>query len=151
MKLMKPSSTLPALREEMDRFFNRMFRPMDMFRPFEVAETKLFETVWAPSLDLSETEKEFVIRLEAPGIHKENLDVGVEGEVVTISGTRQQRKEEEGEEYVWREREEGKFVRCLRLPKPVMEDKVAATYEDGILLVRLPKQEPTVKSKITIK
>jgi HSP20 family protein len=112
---------------------------------------KVFETVWAPSVDLTETEKEFVARLEAPGVNKENMDVNLEGNVLTISGRREFRKDEETEEYIWREREEGKFVRSLRMPKPVQEGKVTATYEDGVLTVRLLKTEPTVKTRIAIK
>ncbi len=146
MKLTKPAPSVPRVRPEFDRFFERLF---DI--PFRRFEAPLVETEWAPALDCSETEKEFVIRLEVPGVHKENLDVSLEQNVLTISGKREFRKEHESEEYIWREREEGKFIRSLRLPKPVLADKVAATYEDGMLTLRLPKTEPAVKSRIAIK
>ncbi|HEX9582386.1 MAG TPA: Hsp20/alpha crystallin family protein [Gemmatimonadales bacterium] len=151
MKLMKAPPTLAPFRTEIDRVFDRFFKPTDWMRPFEFPEIKVFETAWAPSVDLSETDKEYVVRLEAPGVHKENMDVSLENNVLTLSGTREIRKEEEGEEYIWKEREEGKFVRSLRLPKVVVEGKVLATFEDGVLVIRLPKAEPTVKSKIAIK
>jgi HSP20 family protein len=151
MKLMKAPPMLAPFRTEIDRVFDRFFKPTELLRPFEFPEVKVFETVWAPSVDLSETDKEYVVHLEAPGIHKENLDVSLENNVLTLSGTREMHKEEEGEEYIWREREEGRFVRSLRLPKGVVEGKVLATYEDGVLVIRLPKAEPTIKSKIAIK
>ncbi|HXV85525.1 MAG TPA: Hsp20/alpha crystallin family protein [Gemmatimonadales bacterium] len=151
MKLMKAPPTLAPFRTELDRVFDRFFKPTDWMRPYEFPDVKVFETVWAPSVDLSETEKEYVVRLEAPGVNKENMDVSLENNVLTLSGTREVRKEGEGEEYIWKEREEGKFVRSLRLPKAVVEGKVLATYEDGILVVRLPKAEPTIKSRIAIK
>jgi len=66
---------------------------------------------------------------EAPGVHRENMDVGLEGNVLTLSGRREFWKDEESEEYIWKEREQGKFVRSLRLPKPVQEGKVTATYK----------------------
>jgi HSP20 family protein len=151
MKLMKAPQTLAPLRTEIDRVFDRFFKPIDWMRPYEFPEIKVFETAWAPSVDLSETDKEYVVRLEAPGVHKENMDVSLENNVLTLSGKREVRKQEEGEEYIWKEREEGTFVRSLRLPKAVVEGKITAMYEDGILVVRLPKAEPTVKSKIAIK
>ena len=148
MKLTKAGTPTPTLfRPEIERIFDRFFGPMG----FEVPEMKAFETVWAPSVDLTETDKGFVVRLEAPGVNKENMDVGLDGNVLTISGRREFRKDEETEEYIWREREEGRFVRSLRMPKPVQEGKVTATYEDGILTVHLLKTEPTVKTKIAIK
>jgi HSP20 family protein len=102
-------------------------------------------------LDFSDTDKDFVVRMEVPGIPKENLDVQVEGQVLTISGHREMRKESEDEEYFWREREEGRFVRTLRLPAPVMADKIDATCQEGIMTIRLPKSERVVKNRITIR
>ena len=146
MKLTKAAPPVPRLRQEFDKLLDRFF---DI--PFGRFEVPLVETEWAPALDCSETDKEFVVRLEAPGVHKENLDVTLEQNVLTVSGKREFRKEHETEEYIWREREEGKFIRSLRLPKVVDADKVLATYQDGVLTLRLPKAEPAVKSRVTIK
>ena len=147
MKLTKTTPTTSIFRPEIERFFDRVFAPLSL----EMPDMKVFETMWSPSVDLTETDKEFVARMEIPGAHKENLDVSLDGNVLTISGRREFRKEEENEEYIWREREEGKFVRSLRMPKPVAEGKVTATYEDGLLTVRLLKTEPSAKTKIAIK
>ena len=147
MKLTKATPTLPMLKPDFERMMDRVFGSW----PFELPEMRVFETAWTPAVDMTETDKEFIVRLEAPGVHKENLDVGLDGNVLTITGRREFRKDEETEEYIWREREEGKFVRSMRLPKPVQEGKVTATYENGILSVHLLKAEPTVRSRISIK
>lgn len=145
MKLTKAAPRLAGVPREFDRLVERIFGPR-----FELPELPMTETEWAPILDLSETDKEFIVRLEAPGVHKENLDLNLEGNVLTLSGKREFRKEHESEEFIWREREEGTFVRAVRLPKSVMSDKVAAVYQEGILTVRLPKAEPALKSRIAI-
>jgi HSP20 family protein len=137
--------TVPTVRE-LERMFDRWF-PL----PVGGREIPLIETEWAPAMDFTETDSEFIVRLEAPAIHKENLDVGLEGNVLVLSGKREFRKEHESEEYIWKEREEGRFVRSLRLPKPVDPEKVTATYEDGVLSVRLLKKEPETRSRIAIK
>jgi HSP20 family protein len=146
MKLMKPAP-VPALRREFDTMFERLFRtPL-----FPELQTLPVETLWEPALDLTETEKEYLIRIEVPGFHRENLDVKFENGVLTLSGTREFRNELKGEEFLWQERTEGRFVRSLRIPAPVMENVVEATYENGVLTVKLPKQQPAPKTKIAIK
>lgn len=147
MKLTKAPPRPTTFRPEIERLFDRLFgAPL-----FPATEMDVLETQWMPSLDCSETNDEYVLRLEAPGVHKENLDVHLDGNVLTLSGRRELKKEQETEEYIWREREEGKFVRSLRLPKAVDGTRVMAAYENGVLTVRLPKMEPSATSKIVIK
>jgi HSP20 family protein len=71
--------------------------------------------------------------------------------MLTLTGKREVRRDLESEDFIWKEREEGHFVRSIRLPKAVDMDKVVAAYQDGVLIVHLPKLEPAVKSKIAIK
>jgi HSP20 family protein len=107
--------------------------------------------MWEPTLDISETEKEFIVRLEAPGMTRDDFDVDLDRNLLTLSGKRELRKEEKGEDYLWQERQEGRFVRTIRLPAQVQENKVDAAYTDGVLIVKLPKAIPTAKTKVTIK
>lgn len=147
MKLMKqPAARTRPQRDELERVLDRMLSPSLMWH-----DAPLMETEWAPSLDFSETDKEFVVRLEAPAIHRENLDVGFEENMLTISGRREFRKEHETEEFIWKEREEGRFVRTVRVPKAVDAESIQATYDNGVLTVRLAKKEPAIKTKIAIK
>ena len=89
-------------------------------RSFNMPMTPV-ESVWVPALDYSETEKAYVCRLEVPGIPKENLDLNLIGQVLTVSGHREIKREHETEAFYVQERQVGRFVRSIRLPGPVAE------------------------------
>jgi HSP20 family protein len=147
MKLAKALPTSVAtVRDEFDRLFDQLWSTGVFGRA-----PRVMETLWSPLMDFSETEKEYILRVEAPGIPKEDLEVNVEGQTLTISGRRDFEKEEKTEEYFWRERQEGKFVRTVQLPTPIDKSKVTATHQDGIMTIRLPKTEPTDKIRIPVK
>jgi HSP20 family protein len=146
MKLTKAPPVALDLKQDIDRFFDRF-----LSGPFLFPAVETGEPVWSPALDFSESEKEYTVRLEVPAIPRENLDVHLDGLMLTISGHREIRKEGTGEAYFWREREEGRFVRSVRLPLPVDETKVEAICQDGVMTIRLPKIEVKPKNKITIK
>ena len=140
------------LGEEFDRVFDRLLAPrlyneplLPPF-PFETAGTE-----WMPIMDVIENGAEYIVRLEAPGIHKENLDINLTGEVLTITGKREIAPEFEGEGYLVRERAIGRFVRTIRLPATVVGEKVAAEYRDGMLVLHLPKEIAAPATKILIK
>jgi HSP20 family protein len=135
-----------------DRFFGRFmvpgFLPEPMLPPFPYENAG---TEWFPMLDLTETPEAFVVRLEVPGVHKENLDITLTGTLLTITGRRELMAETSGETYLRREREIGKFVRTIRLPAPVVEKEVKAAYQDGVLVIHLAKVAPAVANRILIK
>jgi HSP20 family protein len=140
------------LGEEFDRVFDRLLVPRFLTEP--LLPPFPFETTgaeWIPVMDMIETATEYVVRLEVAGIHKENLDVNLTGELLTITGKREFAPEIEGEGYLVKERAIGKFARTIRLPTPVAEKKVLAEYRDGVLLVHLPKETPASATKIVIK
>ena len=151
MRVMKAAPIVGKVKEDIDRLFDRMFStPFAMeplFPPFDQSN----EGTWMPVFDLAETDKEYVLRLEAPGIHRENLDIALRDHVLTISGKREVTQEGNGESYLWKEREFGRFVRTMRLPTAVTENKIEATYQDGVLVVHLPKAVPAPANKILIK
>jgi HSP20 family protein len=147
MKLMQTTPTFGTTKQDFDRVFERFFEPT--FWP--LGKPRTLESMWEPTLDLSETEKEFVIRLEAPAMARDDFDVDLDRNLLTLSGKRELHKEEKGEDYLWQERQEGRFVRTIRLPAQVQESKVEAVYVDGVLTVRLPKAVETAKTKVTIK
>ena len=140
------------LGEDFDRVFDRLLVPRFLTEPllppfpFEATGAE-----WIPVMDMIETATEYVVRLEVPGIHKENLDVNLTGEMLTITGKREFAPEVEGEGYLVKERAIGKFARTIRVPTPVGEKKVLAEYRDGVLLVHLPKVTPAPATKILIK
>ncbi len=147
MRIMKVAPPVAPLKE-FDRFFDRFLTTpaWPLAAPHATAEG-----LWEPALDFSENPKEYVVRMEIPGVARDDLDVNLDGNLLTIGGKRELRKEEKGEDFLWEERIEGRFARTLRLPGVVQEAKIEALYNDGILTVRLPKTEPSMKSKIAIK
>jgi HSP20 family protein len=122
MRVMKAAPIVGKVKEDIDRLFDRFFSTPfatePLFPPFEAMP----EGMWTPVFDLAETDKEYVVRLEAPGIHRENLDIALRDN-----------------------------VRSMRLPSAVSENKIEATYQDGVLVVHLPKAEPAPANKILIK
>jgi HSP20 family protein len=147
MKLTKAvPKSIATVRDEFDRLFDQLWST-----GFLGPTARVFETMWSPSVDFSENEKEFIVRVEAPGVAREDLEVNVDGQTLTISGRRDFEKEEKTEEYFWRERQAGRFVRSIQLPMPVDQAKVAASYQDGIMTIRLPKTEPSTKTRVQIK
>lgn len=105
--------------------------------------------VWAPPLDVYETENSVIVELELAGMKKEDFDISLENDVLTISGQRTVSKEREGES-LRGERFFGSFRRSFTLPVPVQADGVKATYQDGVLRVELPKAEEAKPRKIAI-
>jgi HSP20 family protein len=152
MRVALRTPTTGKLGNEIERVFDRFLAPRFLTEPF--LPEYPFEAMgaeWTPVLDLVENANEFIVRLEVPGIHRENLDIQLTGQMLMITGTRESATEIPGEAFLLRERVYGKFVRTIRLPVPVMEKKVTATQEDGVLLVHLPKAVPAAANKILIK
>lgn len=138
--------------DDLDRVFNRFFNAA-LTDPWMMPQLLVEngKPAFMPHLDLTETDNEFILRLEVPGIPKENVDVQLIGDVLTITGHRDKVTEKQGETCLWREQEFGQFSRSLRLPVPVNGAKVDALHNDGVLTVRLPKAVPAVSTRITIK
>ncbi|HEX7024258.1 MAG TPA: Hsp20/alpha crystallin family protein [Gemmatimonadales bacterium] len=147
MKLVKAAPLYGAMRQDLDRLMERFFEPN--FWPAGAPRT--MEAMWEPTLDFSETEKEFVVRLEAPGMTRDDFDVDLDGNLLALSGKRELQSEEKGEDFLYRERQEGRFLRTIRLPAKVDDKKVEAVYTDGVLTVKLPKMEQLPKTKVPIK
>jgi HSP20 family protein len=152
MKLARTQAGVPTLARDFDEVFDRFLNAPLPFPAFNFEPMKrAMEGTWMPALDLTETEKEFVIRAEVPGVPRENLDVHLEGEILTLTGHREKVARETTENVLWEERETGKFLRNIRLPKAVEANKVEALYNEGVLTVRLPKIQTAIKNKILIK
>jgi HSP20 family protein len=106
---------------------------------------------WSPSVDISEDDKEYVVKAELPEVKKEDVKVNVEDGILTITGERKFEKEEKGKKYHRIERSYGNFTRSFTLPEVVKSDKVSAEFKDGLLHVRLPKDENAKPKSIAIK
>lgn len=105
---------------------------------------------WSPSADISETEKEYVINAELPGVKKEDLKVNLAQGMITIEGERKQEKNEKGEKFHRVERLYGSFLRRFSLPDNIKADAVRSEFKDGVLCVHIPKTEKTQPKQIPI-
>jgi len=134
--------------EEMSNRLNRLFE-----RPtLRTGNGKEALTVadWVPSVDISETDSEYLIKGELPGVKKEDVKVMLQDGVLTIQGERKQEKEEKGKKFHRVERSYGSFVRSFTLPDYVDDAKVKAEFKEGILNLHLPKSEKAKPKAIEV-
>ena len=139
-----PFRDFERMRKEMDRFW-------DSFLEGTMPKRGEDGTEWFPSLDLSETKSDFVVKAELPGIDLKDIDISLTDGMLTIRGEKEQEKEEKEENYHSIETSYGTFSRSVSLPRDVKNDKVSASYKDGVLRVVLPKSEEAKKKEIKIK
>ena len=145
-------------RHEPWRVFDELQRELE--QTFESLRRSLFptereaETVgFVPAVDLKEEENRYVIQVDLPGIDPKDVEVSLENNVLTIKGERRTEAEETKEGYYRVERVYGSFLRRFTLPAEVDEERIEASYKDGVLTVVLPKKPEAVSKakKIEIK
>ena len=142
---------MPALSEEMfdmRRQINRMFD--NLFRG-EAPDPADLGSDWNPSVDIAERESEYVVRVELPGVNKDDVRITLEDSHLTIRGEKKQEKESKEANYHRMERSYGSFQRSFALPASVKADKIEASYRDGILTVTLPKADEARRKQIEVK
>ncbi len=135
---------LDIFRREIDSLFDRFFEGS----PFETLKG---DGQWIPSIDLSETNKEYIVRAEIPGVDPNDFDISLNNNVLTIKGERKHEKETKDEDFHRIERAYGSFTRAIQLPGEVDEDKVKANYKNGVLEIILPKTKEEAVKKIPVK
>lgn len=135
-----PFRDLTVLQDRINRMFNEVGRGSE--------ETAASRT-WAPVVDILETEDDLRVRAEIPGMNRDDIEIEVTSESLSIRG---ERKLPEGDNanYIRVERPYGPFQRSFTIGTPVQPDKVKASYRDGILEVIVPKAEETKPKKIEI-
>jgi len=134
--------------EDMSDRLNRMFaRPATRTNGKET----MIVADWTPSVDISETDGEYLIKAELPDVKREDVKVTLEDGVLTIQGERKQEREEKGKKYHRVERSYGSFVRSFSLPDVIDEEKVKAEFRDGVLNLHLPKSEKAKPKAIEVK
>src|SRR6058998_1472292 len=106
---------------------------------------------WAPLVDITEDDKEYLIKAELPEVKKEDVKVAVENGVLTISGERKSEKEEKNKKFHRIERAYGSFERSFIFPDDADADKVIAEFKDGVLRLHLPKSEKAKPKQIEVK
>jgi HSP20 family protein len=106
---------------------------------------------WGPPIDVEETDKEYHVRAELPGVQADDLNLSINGHALVISGEKKESQERQEKGYFYQERRYGSFHREVPLPTAVKEDDVQAEYKDGVLSVTLKKSEEALPKRIKIK
>lgn len=133
-----------------DRFFNRMTPRLGRWPRLSMEDSGEVTFEWSPSADISETEKEYLIRAELPGLKKEDVKVTLSDGAITIEGERKQQKEEKNERFHRVESSYGSFTRTFSLPDNIKADAVRCESKDGVLTVHIPKTEQKKPKEIAI-
>ncbi len=133
---------LTDLRDEIDRLFESPLA--------DVARSARLFSGWTPALDLYEEKDNLVVKVELPGMKREDIDVSLHEGSLSISGERKSEEKHQDADAYRMERFFGRFQRTVTLPTPVAGDKVKAQYKDGILTITLPKTEEAKPKRIDV-
>ena len=106
---------------------------------------------WAPSVDISETDQEYLIRASLPAVKKEDVNVTVEDGMLTVSGERQQQQQQKDEKFHKIENFYGSFARTFSLPEGTDPSAIRAESKDGVLTIHVPKARADTKKPTTVK
>ncbi len=137
-----PFRDLESLQENV----NRLFQESMTRSPHEGPAVK----TWAPPVDVISDEDKIVVKAEIPGMKKEDIEIGLTGDTLTIKGERKFEDEEKKECYVRSERAYGKFERSFTIGVPIEASEVKASYKDGVLEVTIPKAEEIRPKKVEV-
>jgi len=137
-----PVRELDSLQSEMNSLFDRFFDS----RPAHGSTVRR----WIPAMDLVETNDQLLLRADLPGMSEEDVDIEIKDGVLTLSGERRGESEEKGEGYHRVERTFGRFSRSLALPQGTKAPDVQASFDKGVLEVRIPKPEESKPTRVQI-
>lgn len=138
-----PFGEMARMRNEIDRLFEDAFNaPVGKWER---------NAVWGFPLDVTENDATFTVKAAVPGMNPDDLDITLSDNVLTIKGETRSEKTREDEKVHLQERRFGSFMRSISLPTPVEPDNVAATYENGVLTLNIPKAEAVKPKRIAIK
>jgi len=135
-------------RSNVDNLFNSLLD--DFFYP-SLAGNNQQDNFLSPRMDISETESEYKVEVELPGINQEDIEVKMDNNILTVKGKREEEKEEKERTYYTRERYYGSFQRSVSLPNNVSADDIEAKFNNGILHIQIPKKEQDNARRIEIK
>ena len=139
MELIRRNEVWDPLRE-LESLSNRMNRVFGLSRGTGNGQREELATAdWSPCCDISETDKEFRITTELPNVPRDGVHVTLDSGVLTIQGTRREEKEEKGVRFHRRELAYGNFVRRFSMPDEADQDKISASFKDGLLKVSIGK------------
>ena len=144
-----PKSPFFGPRDPFHGFFDRVFENVWNDSDY-VADSEAGRRTWLPAVDIYESDDAFVATADLPGLRKDDIDVSIEDNVLTVSGERKFEKSEKEGTFRRVERSYGTFRRSFTLPRGVESSKVEAKFKDGVLNLTLPKSEVAKSRRITV-
>ena len=140
-----PVREIDSLQGEMNRLFSTFFDT-----PTNRGGNGGAVRRWIPAMDLVETDEHFVLKADLPGMTESDVNIEIEKNVLTVSGERKAEHEEKHEGYYRLERSTGAFSRSLTLPEGIDAGAVSASFDNGVLEVRIPKPEQAKPKRVQI-
>lgn len=139
-----PSDVL-SMRKEFNSLFERFFHG-------DLSDTtSAFTSAWIPAVDIAERENDFVVRMELPGVTKEDVKISMQEGILTVKGEKKQERESKASDYHRVERSYGSFQRSFTLPTAIKAENIDASFSDGVLNIALPKAEEAKPKQIDVK
>jgi len=145
-----PFALMRRFSEEMDNLFADFGLGRGLLAPIEKG-TNLAQGLWSPQVEMFERGENIVVRADLPGLTKEDVNVEVADNGITIEGERKKETEEKGEGYYRSERTYGRFFRRLPLPEGVKADDAQATFNNGVLEITMPATKPEPRKSRRLK
>jgi len=134
---------------EIERFFEENL--WDIYNPFKKNWLANNVNQFYPHVDFSETDNDYSLEFDLPGLKKEDIDIKLDGQLLTIRGTREEKHKTQGRNFYTKERSYGEFMRSITLPSNVKSDSIDASFQDGVLHITLQKHQGDSVKKINIK
>lgn len=134
-----PYRNLVSLPRQLNRFFNDFGLDADFS-----------DTVWSPNVDIAETDDQYELKAEIPGLSKKEIKISVENNVLTLSGEKKHEEETNKKNFHRIETSYGRFERSFQLPEQVKAEEIKARYNNGVLTVEIPKAEKVKPKEIAV-
>jgi HSP20 family protein len=138
-----PLRDLLSIQDRMNRLFEQSLSRSR-------AEEGIAASTWSPAVDIYETPETIVMKAELPGLSREDIEIHVRDNTLTLRGERRFAKDVQQESYLRIERAYGAFQRSFTLPAIIQQDKIRAVFRDGVLELTLPKAEEAKPKKVAI-
>ncbi|MCW8408266.1 Hsp20/alpha crystallin family protein [Legionella sp. PATHC035] len=142
---------MSIVRRDYFPVYNEIGSLLDNFFRGHQTDSSIVDTsTWAPPVDIKEEKDRFLVLADIPGVNKEDIQISLEHNILTLRGERYFEKTENKDDYTRMERSQGHFYRRFSLPQTADDAKISAKYKQGVLEISIPKKEMAVEKKIDI-
>ncbi|MGB9629146.1 MAG: Hsp20/alpha crystallin family protein [Thermodesulfobacteriota bacterium] len=138
----EPFRDLMAMQDRMTRLFDETLS--------RIFKEEMPRRVWSPPVDIVDREKEVVIKMDLPEMDQNEIDIKVEENALIVQGERKFIKDTSDENYIQIERPYGTFQRTFSIPRTIDQEKIKASYKEGVLRITLPKKEMSLPKQILV-